>query len=257
LFWFAIRYDDDSYSWYKIPERSNSPIGMYYQRHLALPAHTFQANNRLPFNNAELHFAEGKRPPRGSWEQIYYRREMGSQQEFGPRRMKIPMVLDMDAILQYREPNDSSKKLVASVARRVFWNAPPPRDEEGQLRTDLQVKSVKVYRIVHQMLKPYELAKGVSPLEKTKHWPFFLGEYDGEGNLLDLHDPFLYWYLPIAVVPDSYPLHNLETRPGVVAIRAHGEPPPGGFLLDTLELHAAGRSPRSRGERAAPIEENK
>lgn len=248
LMWFAIKYEDDSYSWVKLPERSNSPIGMHYQRLLALPAHTFGAMNRLPFTAAELNLIPQENwPERGSWEEIYYRREMGSTLEYRrlerPRRLPIPMVLDLDVSWQYREPNDTSKKIIASVARRIFWTAPKPLDEEGNVRQDVKIKSVKVYRIVHQVLTPHELAKGISPLEKTKHLPYFLGEFDGFGRIIDTKEPFLYWYLPITLVPANYPGHGLSSRPGVPAIRTRDVPPKDGFLLDCLEMHAAGRAP--------------
>ncbi|MFO0881698.1 MAG: hypothetical protein U0840_30740 [Gemmataceae bacterium] len=246
LFWFAVRYDDDSYAWVKLPHRENSPIGMHYQRMLALPAHTFGAMNRLPYSTAELALVTpAQRPRRGSWEEIYYRREMGSTLEYRrlekPYLLPIPMVLDMDVSWQYREPNDTSKKTIASVARRIFWTAPLPRDAEGNVKPNVRPRSVKVYRVVHHVLTPAELAKGISPLEKTKHWPYFLGEFDASGNLVDEMDPFLYWFLPIAVVPAGYPNHGQSSRPGVPAIHARSVPPKDGFLLDCLEMHAAGR----------------
>src|SRR5262249_35786382 len=57
----------------------------------------------------------------------------------------------------------------------------------------------------HQILTTYELAKGVSPYLKPKYWPYFLGEFDKEGNLVDPLDPFLYWYIPILNVPVNFP----------------------------------------------------
>lgn len=251
LLWFAIHYTDGSYTWVKMPERANSPVSMHYQRHLALPEHSFAALPRLPLSAAE-YLVVGQSPPeRGTWEEIHYRREIASTWEFGPKKLQIPMVQEMELTWQYREPNDLSKKMLASVARRVFRNAPPSRDEYGRIKDNVEVKSVKMYRIVHQILSPYELANGVSPLDKPKHWPYFLGEFDGEGTLLNEKDPFLYWYLPIYVVPTSYPNHGLSTRPGVPAIRAREGTPKNGFLLDSLELHAAGR------RRAPALEEKK
>ncbi len=84
-----------------------------------------------------------------------------------------------------------------------------------------------------------------------KHWPYFLGEFDGDGNLVDEKDPFLYWYLPILKVPTRYPDHEQKVGGmGAPAIRARDIAPRDGFLLDGLELHAAGRPRR-------PLEENK
>ncbi|MFO0842910.1 MAG: hypothetical protein U0797_11020 [Gemmataceae bacterium] len=249
LLWFAVCYDDDTYTWVKLPERANSPIGMHYQRMLALPAHSYGALSRLPLSAAELSLLpkDTPRPARGSWEAIYLRRQVGSTTEYRrqdePKFLPIPNVNDLDLNTQYREPHDVSKKTLASVAHRIYLTAPPPRDDKGNVKPGVKVRSVKVYRVVHFVLSPKELADGVSPLDKTKHWPYFMGEFDADGNLVNDRDPFLYWYLPITVVPEGYPGRGSPT----VNVRT---PPKEGMLLDCLELHAAG--PRRR-----PNEESK
>lgn len=229
--WFVVTYQDGSYRWVKMPDRRNSPIGMHYQRHLTLPEHSFAA---MPMPILPT-------PLRGSWQMIYHRRELGSTLEYLPDGRPIPMVQDVEVTLQYREPAEVSKKLMGSIARRVFWTE-QDRDASNS------IKSVKIYRVTHQILTPAELAAGHSPFAKEKHWPFYLGEYDGEGRLLDPLDPFLYWLVPIAVVPKSYPNHGVSTRPGVPAIRINDAPPEGGYLLDGLEMHAAGRLSGKRME---------
>lgn len=245
LFWFAVRYDDDTYTWVKLPERANSPIGMHYQRMLALPAHSYGSLSRLPLSAAELKLLDKKvpQPTRGSWEAIYLRRQVGSTQEYRrasePRFLPIPLVNDVDLGSQYREPHDLSKMQLASVAHRVFLTAPPARDQDGSLKPGVKVKSVKLYRVVHLILSPKELADGVSPLDKTKHWPYFMGEFDADGKLVDEREPFLYWYLPIAIVPDSF-----ASGRGTPSINVRLTPKEG-LLLDCVEMHAAGaRRPR-------------
>src|SRR5262249_28771457 len=173
------------------------------------------------------------------------RREMGSTLAYrlleAPWRLPIPMVLDLDVTRQYREPTDVSRKLVASVARRAFWTAPPARDEDGRPREGGKVKSAKGYRGTADVRTTYELAQALSPYAKHKHYPYFLGEFNGSGELLDELDPFLYWYLPIVTVPDSSPVHGMYSRADVPAIRALDPAPKNGMLLDCLEMHAAGR----------------
>ncbi|MFO0928670.1 MAG: hypothetical protein U0736_16880 [Gemmataceae bacterium] len=231
LLWFAVTYPDGGYRWVKLPDRRNSPIGMHYQRHLALPEHSFSLTP-MPILPTPL---------RGSWQMIYHRRELGSTLEYLPEGRPIPMVQDLDITQQYREPTDVAKRLTGSLARRVFWT-------EQEKDPANRIKSVKIYRVTHQILTPAELAAGVSPYAKEKHLPYYMGEYDGEGNLLDPLDPFLYWLVPIAVVPASFPNHGLATRPGVPAIRLSDAPPPDGVLLDGLEMHAAGRMSGKRTE---------
>jgi hypothetical protein len=256
LLWFAVQYSDGSYVWVKLPNRENSPIGMHYQRMLALPEHSFQPMPRLPLVAAELALVEDEETKReyaesGTWEEIYHRREIGSTWLYHPppeaptrKALPIPMVMDMDAMTQYRQPTTASRRVISSVAKRILWHHAPKR--EGT-----RAVSVKMYRLVHNILSPAELAKGISPLAKTKHMPYFLGEFDLEGRLKDPRDPFLYWYLPMVAVSADYPHHGLTIRPTVPAIAANIPTipavavnlpePKDGFLLDCLEMHAAGR----------------
>jgi hypothetical protein len=234
LFWFSVHYSDGSQMWIKMPDRENSPVGMHYQRLLALPEHTFTQMPRLPFNAMELSLLpRDQHSERGSWEEIYHRRELGSTFHFRPEGLPIPMVQDVDAIQQYREPQDGSKKLIAAVARRVLWTAPVP--EKG-----VTAESVKMYRVIHQILSPQELAKGISPWDKEKYSPFFLGEYNRKGELKDSMEPFLYWYLPIVKVPDGFPNNGAQAGPGIPAVFVRLAPK-AGKLLDCLEMHAAGQ----------------
>jgi hypothetical protein len=252
LFWFAACYDDGSYTWIKLPERANSPIQMHYQRLLALPEHTFQPQPRLPYTNLEkqyLGWLPDDQRRRGTWEEIYYRRQVGStkkfcllQEEDGEmveRHLPIPLVFGVAENLQYREPHETSKRVLASVARRIYLNAPQDTPSGAHIR------SVKLYRVTHQILTPQELAKGVNPLEKTKYWPVFLGEFDGQGRLVDSLDPFLYWYLPIAYVSKDFP----GDAPGVPIIHLGEQAGPDKMLLDCMEMHAAGQVRKKEGKK--------
>lgn len=254
LFWFSVNYEDGSRTWVKMPNRESSAVSMQYQRHLALPEHTYSPMPRLPLTQAEI--AEVRlrdpsfTPPRGSWEHVYNARSQGSLrlypatwEEDGKtvtRALPIPMVTErsMAIYVQYREPHDLSKKLIASVGRRIVLTAPKKLDESGK---EVPVKSVKMYRVTHLVITPRELAEGVDPLEKTKHLAYFLGEFDAKGELVDKNDPFLYWYLPIVNAPIEF--KNFE-QPGLVRtppFAQHGNPASNKtFVLDCVEMHAAG-----------------
>ncbi len=238
-----------TYRWIKLPDRSTSPVYMHYQRLLALPEHTFSPNNRLPYTRVELDLLRerkqdlGSQAIRGSWEDIVLRRQVGSTRNYiylteedgktVQRHLPIPMVLGVADNNQYREPHDVSKKLIGTVARRIFLTAPQ------SLPDGTILKSVKVYRVTHSILTPHELARGINPLQKTKYWPFFMGEFDRDGNLVDSLDPFLYWYLPISYVPNTYPDHAAApTTYPIIAVAE--QPEKETFLLDCLEMHAAG-----------------
>jgi hypothetical protein len=242
--WFAVRYSDGNYTWVRLPDRANSPIGMHYQRMLALPEHTFNVNPIPPMTQAQLIlWAErtGLTPQRDSWEEINLRREMGSRLNYKP---PIPVVVDLEANLQYREPTDPSKAILQSVARHVFRNAEqmtgytPP---EG-----VKVVSVKMYRATLQVLSPAELAAGLDPGAKQKYLPYFLGEFDGKGRLLNPRDPFLYWYIPIAFVPKNFPD---PLRPDDIPRIQVRVMPKDGVLMDFLEAHAAGVQAQPQAEK--------
>jgi hypothetical protein len=253
LLWFAIQYSDGSYTWVKLPDRDNSPIGMHYQRILSLPEHSFQPQPRLPLSLVELRLTGTREPERGPWETIYARRELGStflyrypnppKELSNPARgYPIPMIppYNIEIVAQYREPQDIHKMILAGIAKRILSAAPDAG--EGVTAT-----SVKLYRVVHRILSPQELAEGVSPLEKTKFAPYFMGEFDRDGNLVNALDPFLYWYLPIVMVQADYPESDLvDSSFGggqrlKIPMVLYGLKPKGGFLLDCLEMHAAGR----------------
>src|SRR5213079_1292939 len=59
------------------------------------------------------------------------------------------------------------------------------------------IKSVKVYRVLHTILQPGELADEHDPNEPTRLVPVYMGEFDTEGQLRDKDDPMLYWVVPI------------------------------------------------------------
>jgi len=283
LLWFAVQYDDGSYVWVKLPDRANSPVGMHYQRMLALPEHSFAAMPRLPVTNAELRQLHARELaagtpkerltslPAGTWEAILHRRYKASHDQVlyalkdqPGKGLPIPFIRDeyMNWGVQYREPNEYSKQILGSVAKRVMIDAPA--------RDGARPRSVKMYRVVANLISPYELASGIDPLEKTKHWGYFLGEYDATGRLLDPREPFLYWYLPIVKVAPDYPRDALSREPflppreiisdppgPLPSLSPYAPAPRDGFLLDCIEMHAAGRLYKDKGKGKVPGKENK
>jgi hypothetical protein len=206
---------------------------MYYQRMLALPEHVFVPQGRLPFTDLETEALRLQGQPvdvNRSWEKVLARRLAGAKLS---QPDPIPWVLDIDASAQYREPHENSKMVIASVAQRAFLEAPA--------REGATLESIKVYRVTLTLVTPAELARGVSPLERNKYYPIFLGEFDKNGKLLHPDDPFLYWYLPIVVVPRDYPKDAYHPVPGLppdtptVSVRTLTDK---GRLLDCLEIHA-------------------
>ncbi len=90
---------------------------------------------------------------------------------------------------QYGLPNQSSKLFLQSYARYVA-RLPHPK------HADAKAVSVKIYRVLHETLTAPDLAAGADPQDLRYFLPYYQGQYDPAGRLLDPDDPFLYWLLP-------------------------------------------------------------
>lgn len=250
--WYHVQYEDGTQRVIQLPDRRSSPIDMHYQRMLALPEHSYAPLGRLPLTNVELtalsaqnkNNPEFRLPDRGSWEEIYQRRQMGTGLRLYSARVNrdgvekeeprpIPLVWGMSEYQQYREPADMSKKLFAGLAIRILKTA--PLSESGA-----KPKSVKIYRVIHNLLTPRELADGKDPFDRAKMMPFFMGEFNIKGELLEPRDPFLYWYLPIVYVPGDFPRNAPGIDAGMPNVQFGQARPKDGYLLDSVEMHAAG-----------------
>jgi hypothetical protein len=101
---------------------------------------------------------------------------------------------------QYREPQPYARSMLSTCARYVAHHLPHDIDPS------VPVKSLKIYRVLHNLITPPELAEGNSPLDPRYFLAFYQGEYDRDGNLLNPDDdPFLYWLIPIVEVPEGWP----------------------------------------------------
>jgi hypothetical protein len=236
MLWYAGHYSDGHVAWLHVPDLDDNPTAMHYQRLLALPEHTFKPVIGLPLTDAQrLEYSlrnKGKELEGESWDRILERRLIGSRL-YQPR--PIPWVADLNYDVMYHAPSMDSKDLIRDTARRAFHELPK--------REGATLESVKVYRVELSIITPQELASGVSPIEENKYLPFFLGEFDADGKLLDPKDPFLYWYLPTVLVTKDYPRGYAEARSGVPSVNVRVPGPKGGVWLRSLELHANGPKP--------------
>jgi hypothetical protein len=225
---FYIEYSDGTIvKLPELPQRPNYKLNVQYQRMLAL---TEFASNQgpQPLSEEQIPFWEKRmrRPyEHDSWQTIVHRRRLLADQ--------VPALRMVDDVLpngQYVEPSDESKQFLRSYARHLALTTPPPPDHP-----EATVKSIRIYRVVHNIIRPRELAEGHSPDEPTYYWPFYMGKFDPSGKLLDPRDPCLYWLLPITYVNEGYPEDKSLLR--------INNPPSSGRLLDCVEIHARQRSP--------------
>lgn len=212
LVWFYVRYEDGSADWYKIPDRAQNPLTQEYQRRLSLAESTNQLLNLGPVS-----------------ENIRARRGMAF------RRDGIPLHPGIDLPNQRREPNEFSKEMVKTYARYV---AHLRAQETGKI-----VAGVKVYRVVHNLPTPKEIAEGIDPTEGHFYYPYYQGEFTSEGQLKNDQDPYLYWLIPIVKTYDT-----AAFRAGRLPVGEPDEEHPL-EILDLVEEHV-----RLRPESPAPAQ---
>jgi hypothetical protein len=201
LVWFYVRYEDGSADWYKIPDRSQNALTQEYQRRLSLA----ESTNQL-------------QPVGPVLPEIIRRRLAAAEEPDG-----IPIYPGWDAPMQRREPTPYSKDKVKTYARFI---AHLKARETGKT-----VRSVKIYRVVHNIPSAKEIAAGVDPAEKHFYYPFYQGEFSPDGELKDPQDPYLYWIIPIVKTHDPAAFRQGRLRPPR-GDEEHFE------IVDLLEEHA-------------------
>lgn len=182
LVWFYVRYDDGSADWYKIPDRSQNPLILEYQRRLSLAESVNQLQPAAPVAP-----------------ELVQRRALAAKAD------GIQPYPGMDASMQRREPNTFSKDKVKTYARYV---AHLKARETGKT-----VRSVKVYRVVHGIPKPEEIAAGADPTQGHFYYPYYQGEFTPDGEMIDPNDPYLYWIIPIVRTHDPAAFRAGTLRP--------------------------------------------
>jgi hypothetical protein len=173
LLWFYVEYSDGTGRWVYIPRREDFETRQEYQRRLAM---TESVNQIVPM------------PPS---EERKYKRLIAGKNMDPP----IPPYPNAPEGVQFQEPQPVSKLYSSAYARYVAHHYPSLDNPNAT------VEAVKVYRVVHQMLSPGQVAAGWDPRDPTMYMPYYHGEFDPDGNLIDANDPFLYWLIPIVYMP--------------------------------------------------------
>ena len=195
--WFCIKYKANAEGtaavrWYKMPQRPNDmtdPLALSYYRRLSL---TQQMENVIPGIITD----EMKR-----------QRLMKAQGKDG-----IPMDTYSPFEAQYRLPPDTVREhLLPSFVRHVA-SMPENQHDDGVT----PIESIKVYRVEHAIPSPADLKIGVKFYDETTYRPFYMGEFNTDGALLDPADPLLYWLIPILWEPKDQNVpawHTPRTNP--------------------------------------------
>jgi hypothetical protein len=186
MMWFYVKYEDGTSQWVKIPRREDFPLALEYQRRLSM---TESINQLLPTVRVPQD-VEDRRLLAGS--------EQG-----------IPVHPGWADIVQYRVPTAYSKRMLETYTRFICGHTPHPTNE------DIKVKSVKVYRVLHNIVEPTQVKRRIDAQDPTNYYPFYQGEYTPDGKLKDSNDPFLYWLIPI--------LKRAQPKAGVTAVSAQNQ----------------------------------
>jgi hypothetical protein len=203
LAWFYVRYTDESGRWIKLPSRKDSPVPLHYQRLLALTESINMIDYRMPDNFNEL----------------YTRRNVAAK-VYNEELILNP---GLPPNVVYNPAYPYSRVMVSAYARYVARHWPHP-DEDPTA----DVKTVKVYRLVHHLITAPQLAAGMNPDDEIFDYPYFMGEFRPNGEMVKVDDPFLYFLLPI----------TREPPPG-----AKGRVPESELILkNRLEMHATAKT---------------
>jgi hypothetical protein len=201
LLWFCIEYENDpdgsrNLRWVKIPsmDQDGKPR---------------DPDDRLIWPNVEytrrLSMAESTNYP-GSPPLNFF--DLAKERVSEGELRGIPIAQDMSIETQYREPNDIGKRWIQVYVRHVASTY------HHQSKPNLKVTGVKVYRVIHRIILPGQIVEGMKPDDKTLYSPFYMGEFDANGDMKPTghtvqivtmtgevvkidRDPFLYWLIPI------------------------------------------------------------
>ncbi|MFL5245672.1 MAG: hypothetical protein ACJ8FY_26550 [Gemmataceae bacterium] len=177
LLWFYVKFEDGTGEWYRLADKKDFGTRQEYQRMLAITESTNQVTAQLPPDNI--------------WDaKVLARKNAGNF-----NKEQIPLSRDYAIGTQYREPNIQSRDMTASYAQYVANHYHSQKDP------NLKVKSVKVYRVIHIIVNGDSLAEGIEPWDPTLYLPYYHGEFNSSGEILDRESPFLYWLIHTEAKP--------------------------------------------------------
>jgi hypothetical protein len=168
--------------WVVLPRRPadvKDPLGLTYYRYLAVTEQVARGQS-------------------GAQAAVFERNEMLQRRALVP----IPLHPTDPHEVQYQLLTpDVARYIVPSYASHVIMEHSP--STEAAAKT-----TVKVYRLQHNTMAVEDFVNArkrpnvnTSPYHPTTYRPFFLGEFDALGNLIDPQEPMLYWLVPIIPRP--------------------------------------------------------
>ena len=191
MLWFHLEYADGSTRSVRVPNRETDkydPLNQEYTRRLSIAESVNQLQPIMDIPD----YVKRNRIAAGN---------PAFNRQLGDRPIPLHPDLMQNINVQYRVPMDHAKRLLCDFARFAAEKYPSEKDPNSP------AVAVKIYRVVHRMLDPREMANHeVSPTDPYTYWPYFQGEFvkptgtddpNAPWVLRDPYDPFLYWLIPI------------------------------------------------------------
>lgn len=166
--------------WVVLPKRPNDirdPLGLTYFRRLSI---TEGVSRSIPDYMLPETFEKSEM------------REMRKATTFSSADPQIPIHPTEPTVLQYRLPSPEIMRYVLPSYGQHLILEHTPEDDDVRRRT-----TIKVYRVEHRILSVNEFVKGADPYHPTSYKPYFVGEFDVYGRLVNPRDPMLYWLVPV------------------------------------------------------------
>jgi hypothetical protein len=191
--WVCVKYQPDrngvtSARWFKMPNKSrdtSDPFGLTYHRRAGL-----------------AYYATGDVLPA----------VISDSMKVSRLSSKVPIHPEIEFESQYRlPPNSIRSQLLPSYARHVARFTEIQHDDGVT-----QINSIQLYGVEHFILPPADWKAGIQPYDPATYRPYYLGEFDTEGRLMDPDNPLLYWLIPIYWKPiddNKPPVHMPWTHP--------------------------------------------
>lgn len=166
--------------WVVIPKRPadvRDPLGLSYYRRLALTEQLARGSPGVVVPDQ------------------FEKMEMTTRR--AAKQAEIPFHPIEPSGYQYKLPNpDVARYILPSYASHVILEHTPNKEVAAKT-------TVKVYRLEHRTLpvegyaSPMPNGQYPSPYHPGTYRPYFLGEYDARGTLVNPQEELLYWLLPI------------------------------------------------------------
>ncbi len=222
--WFRMEYEKPDgtklYRWEEFPSIDETghpeyPLSINYQRRIALAEQVVQPT---PLK-LSVPGKKGKPVPNPKWKwRLIYSDAFGQLGKdvnvdalryylgVSPKKSLQHSVIPFHPTIkppqtQYQEPSHLSKLLLKSMSQHLGTKSHPQHPEA-------KMKRVKIYKVIHDFQGYDYISRGYDPNSPITFKPFYMGEYDSQGNLMDepqfdeegmliKGDPHLYWAIPI------------------------------------------------------------